>query len=66
MSSTRSLVLTIVQLDGGDVAVGGHVTFPGLLAPERYGMDVRVSAPEDPEDWRDWARQVTAAVCEAL
>jgi hypothetical protein len=66
MSNTRSLVVTLVQLEGHDVAVNGHVTFPGLLTQENYNISLRVPGPDEDEDWRDWARQAVAALCEVL
>ena len=66
MSNTRSLVVTLVQLEGHDVAVHCHVTFPGLLTQESYNLSQRVPGPDEIEDWRDWARQAVAALCEVL
>lgn len=64
---TRTLVLTIVQLDDTTTpTVSWQAKGPGVVGQDIRKGDFRVEMPEDVQDTTDWVRQVLAASCEAI
>lgn len=67
MSTTRSIVVTVVQLDPDSTPSATYTSKgPGVVGLDIQDGTLRLSVPEDVQNTRDWMRQVLAAVCEAI